>query len=150
MIKTIQVETKGAVSSMEEGTKQVADGIVLADKAGDALREIVGMIQSLADMIGQIAAASEQQSSASSEIAKNVERISEVTNHTADSTRQMAEATGDLNHQTENLHQLVARFVLIDEHAKSAQKELNVKRVASRMQEDRDYALESPSSRRER
>jgi len=34
MIKKIQQDTAGAVESMEEGTRQVADGIELADKPG--------------------------------------------------------------------------------------------------------------------
>ncbi len=112
MIKTIQVETTGAVSSMEEGTKQVDEGIKLADKAGTSLHEIVELIQTLTDMVTQIAAASEQQSQASDQISKNVEGISAVTGETASGTQQIARAAEDLNGLTENLQRLVERFKL--------------------------------------
>jgi methyl-accepting chemotaxis protein len=112
MIKKIQVDTQGAVSSMEEGTKQVDEGILLADEAGKSLQEIVNISQKVTDMVAQIAAASEQQSSASEQISKNVEAISSVTGETAQGTQQIARAAEDLNRLTENLQQMVARFQL--------------------------------------
>jgi methyl-accepting chemotaxis protein len=110
MIKQIQVDTSGAVESMKEGTTEVATGIQLADKAGSSLRQIVGSIQEVTDMVGQIAAASEQQSSASEQISKNVEAISAVTSQSAQGTQQIAHAAEDLNRLTENLQAVVARF----------------------------------------
>lgn len=115
MIKAIQADTAGAVSSMHEGTKEVDSGIQLADRAGTSLAEIVGMIQELTDMVNQIAAASEQQSSASEQISKNVEGISTVTGETASGTQQIARASEDLNRLTENLQQLVEKFRLSDD-----------------------------------
>jgi methyl-accepting chemotaxis protein len=116
MIKKIQEDTRGAVSSMEEGTRQVDEGIQLADKAGEALREIVEISQKVTDMVTQIAAASEEQSSASEQISKNVEAISAVTQETAQGTQQIARAAEDLNRLTENLQQLVSRFRLNSEY----------------------------------
>ena len=110
MIKKIQADTTGAVSSMEEGTTEVERGIKLADRAGTSLQEIVGVSQKLTDMVTQIAAASEEQSSASEQISKNVEGISKVTGETAQGTQQIARAAEDLNRLTENLQQLVAAF----------------------------------------
>jgi len=112
MIKKIQVDTKGAVDSMDEGTKKVDAGIVLADKAGASLREIVGISQRVTDMVNQIAAASEEQSSASEQISKNVEGISSVTNESATGVQQIARAAEDLNRLTENLQTLVNKFKL--------------------------------------
>ena len=110
MIKTIQGDTSGAVTSMEEGTTEVDKGIRLADRAGSSLKEIVLMIQNLTDMVSQIAAASEQQSSASEQISKNVEAISSVTGETAQGTQQIARAAEDLNRLTENLQQTLGKF----------------------------------------
>jgi methyl-accepting chemotaxis protein len=123
MIKKIQDDTKGAVSSMNEGTKKVDEGIALADKAGISLNEIVQTSQKLTDMITQIAAASEQQSSASEQISKNVEGISAVTQETASGTQQVARAAEDLNRLTENLQELLSKFT-ISENAQSAHQEL--------------------------
>ena len=112
MIKAIQTDTEGAVLSMSEGTKQVNEGIELADKAGASLEEIVGVSQKVTDMVSQIAAASEQQSSASEQISKNVEAISNVTSETAAGVQQVAHAAEDLNRLTENLQQILGRFKL--------------------------------------
>jgi methyl-accepting chemotaxis protein len=114
MIKTIQSDTAGAVSSMSLGTKQVDEGIVLADKAGVSLHEIVAISQKVTDMVAQIAAASEQQSSASEQISKNVEAISSVTGETAQGTQQIARAAEDLNRLTVSLQQLLDKFNLSD------------------------------------
>jgi len=110
MISAIQGDTSGAVASMEEGTREVDSGIALADRAGRSLREIVTMIQNLTDMVSRIAAASEEQSSASEQIAKNVEAISAVTGETAQGAGQIARAAEDLNRLTENLQQSIRKF----------------------------------------
>lgn len=112
MIKKIQTDTDGAVASMEEGTKQVDDGIKLADLAGSSLDEIVQISQKVTDMVSQIAAASEQQSSASEQISKNVDAISAVTGETASGTQQIARAAEDLNRLTGELQSYVAKFKL--------------------------------------
>ena len=112
MIKAIQTDTSGAVTSMSEGTAKVDQGIQLADKAGTSLREIVDVSQRVTDMVAQIAAASDQQSSASEQISKNVESISTVTGETAQGVQQIARAAEDLNGLTGNLEQLVGKFRL--------------------------------------
>lgn len=112
MIQQIQTDTKHAVASMEEGTKEVDEGIQLADKAGESLKEIVAISQEVTDKVTQIAAASEQQSSASEQISKNVEAISTVTQQSASGIQQIAHTAEDLNRLTENLQQLVEKFKL--------------------------------------
>ncbi len=112
MIKKIQVDTAGAVASMEEGTGEVDKGIALADRAGKSLEDIVDVSQKVTDMIAQIATASEEQSSASEQISKNVEGISKVTGESAIATQQIAHAADDLNQLTTNLQQLVSAFHL--------------------------------------
>jgi methyl-accepting chemotaxis protein len=128
MIRKIQTDTAGAVSSMEEGTKEVKDGIEHANRAGASLREIVDVSQKVTDMVTQIAAASEEQSSASEEISRNVEAISKVSGETALGTQQIARAAEDLNRLTENLQQLIARFTL---NAKEPQSSLHLAHAAA-------------------
>ena len=114
MIKTIQNDTMGAVASMSEGTIQVDEGIKLAERAGVSLKEIMYVSQTVTDMITQIAAASEQQSTASEQISKNVEAITSVTGQTANGTQQIARAAEDLNTLTENLQKILRKFSLSD------------------------------------
>ncbi len=117
MIKTIQNETNGAVAFMEQGTKKVDDAIKLADKAETSLRNMGENSEKVTEMVIQIAAASEQQSTNSEQISKNVEAISTVTQQTASGTQQIAHAAEELNRLTENLQELVSKFKLPNEQA---------------------------------
>jgi methyl-accepting chemotaxis protein len=115
MIKGIQNDTGAALDSMVVAKTVVERGTAKASAAGSSLAEIVAISQRVTDMVNQIAAASEQQSTASEQISKNVEAISAVTGETASGTQQVARAAEDLNRLTEGLRDLVARFQLTDE-----------------------------------
>ncbi len=110
MIKAIQQETREAVESMKRGTKEVEEGMRLADEAGRSLDRIVSETQKSVDMINQIAAASEEQSATSEQISKNVEAISSVSNESAAGVSQIARSADDLNRQTETLRNLISTF----------------------------------------
>ncbi len=110
MIQRIQSETGEAVSAIDAGNAEVERGKKLADKAAEALREIVQGSDKVADLVSQVAAASEQQSSAAEQISRNIEGISSVSSESASGTQQIANAANDLNHLTENLRILISRF----------------------------------------
>jgi methyl-accepting chemotaxis protein len=110
MIKQIQKETHGAVESMNMGTEEVEKGKLLADKAGESLEEIIDGANKVVDIITQVAAASEEQSSASEQISKNIEMINNVTQESAAGISQIAKASEDLNRLTVNLQELISRF----------------------------------------
>ena len=110
MIKQIQKDTYDAVESMNEGTKQVEAGKLLAEKAGSSLDEIIVGAERVVDIVTQVAAASEEQSSAAEQISKNIESISSVTQQSASGIQQIAHASEDLNRLTLNLQELVAQF----------------------------------------
>jgi len=112
MIRKIQSDTAQAVSAMDNGTKKVGEEIDLADRAGASLLEIVGVSQKVTDMVGQISAASEEQSTASEQISKNIEAITAVTGQTASATQQIARAAEDLNRLTEHLQAVIGKFHL--------------------------------------
>lgn len=112
MIKQIQIDTVGAVNSMQEGTEEVEKGIKLADKSGKSLQEIITETQKVVDIITQVAAASEQQSVASEQISRNIEAINTVTQETASGIQQIASSSENLNRLTNNLERLVSRFKL--------------------------------------
>ena len=54
MIKNLQLETMGAVKSMEGGTKEVETGVNMAASAGEALKKIVASIERVNNMISEI------------------------------------------------------------------------------------------------
>ncbi|MBK7632407.1 MAG: HAMP domain-containing protein [Ignavibacteriales bacterium] len=110
MIKQIQKDTSGAVESMQQGTEEVEAGKALAEKAGKSLQEIIHGAEQVVDIVTQVAAASEEQSSASEQISKNIESISSVTQESASGIQQIAHASEDLNRLTLNLQELIAQF----------------------------------------
>lgn len=110
MIKQIQKDTSGAVESMEQGTKEVEIGKQLAEKAGTSLQEIIHGAEQVVDIVTQVAAASEEQSSAAEQISKNIESISSVTQQSASGIQQIAHASEDLNRLTLNLQELISQF----------------------------------------
>jgi len=110
MIRQIQKDTEGAVKSMKEGTEEVESGKLLADKAGQSLKEIITGADQVVDKATQVAVASEEQSSAAEQISKNVEAISSVTQQSAAGIQQIARAAEDLNKLTFNLQELISRF----------------------------------------
>ncbi len=110
MIKHIQKNTEGAVQSMQQGTKEVNNGKLLAEKAGDSLKEIISGAERVADIVTQVAAASEEQSRASEQITQNIELITNVTQQSATGVRQIAHAAEELNQLTGNLRSLISSF----------------------------------------
>ena len=110
MIRQIQQDTKSAVSSMDQGTNQVGQGVELANKTGEALVQIHTMINSTAEMIQQIANAAEEQSTVTRQIASDLESVKKTTQETTNGVSVSAQACHDLNDLAEDLQKLVGTF----------------------------------------
>ncbi|MCK9281681.1 MAG: methyl-accepting chemotaxis protein [Melioribacteraceae bacterium] len=111
-IKSIQKEAKDADGSMREAESSVNEGIILTQKVEHSLKLINESIQNVTMEINQVAAASEEQSSAAEEIAKNIDSISSVTQESAAGIQQVARTAEDLNQLTTNLHNLISQFTI--------------------------------------
>lgn len=109
-IRAIQEETKQAVVKMNDGNKQVENGVARASLAGKSLQEIVGQANDVSNMIDSIAAAAEQQAVAGSEISQGVERVSSVTDRAATGAQEAAQASNQLSCKAEELRALVGQF----------------------------------------
>jgi methyl-accepting chemotaxis protein len=112
MIKTIQNDTKGAMTSMHEGTKQVEEGVQLASEAGESLQQIVSSVDRVTDMVRQIATAAEEQSATTEEISTNITSIATVTQENTDGVKQVSAASDDLAKIADELKDIVSRFKL--------------------------------------
>ncbi|AJE04364.1 methyl-accepting chemotaxis protein [Geobacter pickeringii] len=110
MIKAIQQETRGAVSSMEDGVHEVERGTGEAARSGDALREILDQVNAVTVQIGQIATAAEQQTSTTSEISGSIQNITDAAHDTARGAQESAAAAAQLAVLAEELQKLVGRF----------------------------------------
>jgi methyl-accepting chemotaxis protein len=112
MIKSIQQETRSAVSVMEEGVHKVEEGREESARSGDAIRSILQQINEVAMQVNQIATAAEEQTATTSEISSNMMQITDVVQQTARGAQESAAAAGQLKVVAEELQQLVKQFRL--------------------------------------
>ncbi len=113
-IKTVQREAKEADKSMEEAEESVQAGMALTEEVAKALVQIMEINSIVSDLVNQIAATSEEQSSTAEQISKNIDNISSVSHESATATSEIARATEDLSRLTDNLQSLIDRFLLDD------------------------------------
>ncbi|MBA4191092.1 MAG: hypothetical protein C0467_24165 [Planctomycetaceae bacterium] len=112
LVKSIQSETNEAVGAMEKGIQEVVEGSKLAGQAGQALDEIEGVSNKLADLIQQISHSAAQQARASEGVTEAMVEISSITQDTATETKQAAEAVQGLASLAAGLRESVATFRL--------------------------------------
>ncbi|MEZ5429234.1 MAG: methyl-accepting chemotaxis protein [Pyrinomonadaceae bacterium] len=103
LTRTIQVETKEVVASMEETIHEVVVGSTLADKAGSALVEIELVSTRLAELIKSISESAKQQATTAEDISNAMTNISKVTelvnvgsNRAADSVKMLVALSDEL------------------------------------------------------
>jgi methyl-accepting chemotaxis protein len=112
MIKAIQIETRGAVSAIDEGVAEVERGTEYSGKSGESLEQILKQINDVTLEINQIATAAEQQTSTTGEISNNIQQITAVVQQTASGATETAAAAATLSTQSEKLQRLVGQFKL--------------------------------------
>jgi methyl-accepting chemotaxis protein len=92
---------------------EVATGSVdLAQRAGHLLDQMVPNIRKTSDLVQEIAAASEEQSSSVGQINSAVGQMSQVTQQNASSSEELAATAEEMSGQAEQLQQAVAFFKL--------------------------------------
>ncbi len=112
MIKAIQSETRGAVTAMDQGVKEVEAGTGEAARSGEALQEILDQINNVVAQVNQIAVAAEQQTAITGEISNNIHQITEVVQGTAKGAQESATAASQLSGLAEEMQRLVEQFRL--------------------------------------
>jgi methyl-accepting chemotaxis protein len=112
MIKGIQVETRTAVASMEEGVQEVARGSEEAARSGEALKSVLDQINKVTDQINQIATAAEEQTATTREISNNVHQINDAVSGSARGVQDLSAAAGDLSALAEDLNGMIAFYRL--------------------------------------
>jgi twitching motility protein PilJ len=112
LVKTIQTDTNEAVISMEQSTAGVVSGAKLSEDAGEALVEIEGVSNRLADLIHTISDSASQQSNAAANISDTMNVIQEITTQTSAGTNETAASIGNLAELANDLRQSVSGFKL--------------------------------------
>jgi methyl-accepting chemotaxis protein len=92
--------------------EKVQGGSRLVQDAGGAMREIVGGVQRVSDIIGEISSATSEQSSGLAQVNTSVAQLDQMTQQNAALVEQSAAAAGSLREQAARLTESVAAFRL--------------------------------------
>jgi len=91
---------------------RVGQGTALADKAGATMQEIVQAVDRVTTIMGEIAGASEEQSSGVEAVGNAVSQLDQVTQQNAALVEESAAAAASLKQQAQSLVQAVSVFNL--------------------------------------
>jgi methyl-accepting chemotaxis protein len=91
---------------------RVEQGSVLVDQAGQTMSEVVASIRRVTDIMGEISAASTEQSQGVAQIGEAVQQMDQATQQNAALVEEMAAAANSLKSQAQDLVQAVAVFRL--------------------------------------
>ena len=105
MIQEIQAETEKAVRTMNQGSAEVNDGVLVIRRAGGALERIVEAASSTDDQIGRISEAAQQLAEGSARVVSTIDQIAAISEETAAGAQQVAATTQE---QTAAMHQISA------------------------------------------
>ncbi|WP_099740054.1 methyl-accepting chemotaxis protein [Comamonas sp. 26] len=92
--------------------ERVEDGSALADQAGSTMGEIVQAIRRVTDIMGEISAASNEQSAGVAQVGEAVTQMDQATQQNAALVEESAAAAEGLRQQAEGLLHAVSRFQL--------------------------------------
>jgi len=111
--KEIKVLINNSVERVEHGT-------ALVDQAGTTMTEVVTSIKRVTDIMGEISAASHEQSQGVSQVGEAVQQMDQVTQQNAALVEEMAAAASSLKSQAQELVSTVAVFKLAPGQGRTA------------------------------
>ncbi|WP_047532672.1 PAS domain S-box protein [Methylotenera sp. N17] len=97
---------------INDSVTKTAEGTLLVEQAGKTMKEVVSSVQRVTDIMGEIAAASAEQSTGINQVNQAVTSMDEVTQQNAALVEQAAAASESLVDQAESLVQAVSVFKL--------------------------------------
>jgi methyl-accepting chemotaxis protein len=109
-VEAIHTETTQAVLAMEQGTRDVSDGVEKTSVSGSALQEIIEMSASVGDVISEIASAAGQQSQSAHQVNDAMSQISSLVEESSVSAEHTAKACTSLSDLALDLRGLVNQF----------------------------------------
>lgn len=117
-VRSLAQRSSAAAKEIKElidtSVERVQSGSALVDEAGRTMGEIIGAVQRVTDIMGEIAAASGEQSSGIDQVARAVTQMDEVTQQNAALVEEAAAAAQSLEDQAARLRQAVAVFQVDD------------------------------------
>ena len=109
-IRDIQEGTRKNIANVDKAAVNIESATDLSVRSGEALQQIVTLVEQVNDQVQSIATASEQQSAASEEINRSVEQVSAISAETAQAMEQASSAVSELAQQSKVLQKLITEM----------------------------------------
>ena len=106
-IRGIQAGASRNVGNVDAAAGAVAKATSLAAKAGEALAQIVGLVENASDQVRSIATAAEEQSATSDEINRAVDAVSAISESNSRAMAEAARTVAELARQSQELAALM-------------------------------------------
>ncbi|KUY76030.1 methyl-accepting chemotaxis protein [Burkholderia sp. AW33-5] len=105
---------------IDASVERIRTGSTLVDEAGRTMSDVISAVQRVTDIMGEIAAASEEQSGGIDQVARAVAQMDEVTQQNAALVEEAAAAAQSLDEQAARLRETASVFRIDDDAAKPA------------------------------
>ena len=109
-IGAIQKSVDSSIHQVDVTASNVESATALSQKSGEALREIVEMVDLTVDQVRGIATSSEEQSAATESITQTVTQVSSIAAETATIMHTSSRAVAALADEAKNLNKMVAEL----------------------------------------
>ncbi len=121
-----------------EGSKnRVDEGNRIAKETAEALSEIVGSIVKVGDLVGEMAAASNEQAQGIAQISQGLSQIDQVTQQNTATAEETAAASEELSGQADELRSLISQFKLKGGYVSSSAHAAAKKTIAAKAAQPR-------------
>lgn len=124
LINDIQRGTKVAVDSMDVGTKEVEEGVVLAKEAGKSLSEIVEGVKAANQQVNQIMSIISDLHNSSQKVNQAVSNVAAITEENSASTQEMAASTDQVNNSIQNIAAIAEESAAAAEEVSASTEEM--------------------------
>jgi methyl-accepting chemotaxis protein len=101
-----------AQKASKEIGERAGESVVVAERSGKLITELVPVIRKTADLVQEVAAASQEQSTGVSQVSKAMATVDQVTQRNAGAAEELSSTAEEMSSQAESLQQLVAFFTI--------------------------------------
>ena len=130
----VAAEVRKLAERSQVAAKEISElsvtSVEIAEKAGEMFERIVPDIQKTADLVQEINAASNEQSTGAEQINKAIQELDHVIQQNAGAAEEMSATSEELSGQAENLQEMISFFKL--DNSKSSREKISVASLDSK------------------
>jgi PAS domain S-box-containing protein len=119
LIRGIHGETGDAIAAMENGMKEVREGLVLAEESRQSLEDIAIVLKKSTELAEEISAASEEQTRVTVNLASAMETISGITVEASAAAHQTTQIIHGMVNLSDKLNQSIGQFTVSEDSLSS-------------------------------